>query len=176
MGQLWLSHHKRKKKNQAFGQPQNRYVVISSFGLFHCKRVKLRAKDYGIMWGAIGSMVRNTLGTSRTCWKVHENFHNNTLGTQNTTHLPSPQKKKMFTSLATRIVCSLSFLGAYNCILVWFALIRWGASQAFFLFLFGNEPIWSAHHSKKNETMEAPQNRRFYFEVQNSSPLAHLYI
>jgi hypothetical protein len=44
-------------------------------------------------------------------------------------------------------------------------LIRPGASQVqFFFFGFGNEPIWLAHHSK-NETMDAPQNRRFYFEI-----------
>jgi hypothetical protein len=31
--------------------------------------------------------------------------------------------------------------------------------------------------TQKNETMEAPQDRRFsnYFEVLSSSPLAHLY-
>jgi hypothetical protein len=37
------------KENQAFGQPQNRYVVISSFGLIDYKRVKLRAKHYRII-------------------------------------------------------------------------------------------------------------------------------
>jgi hypothetical protein len=31
--------------------------------------------------------------------------------------------------------------------------------------LFHNDSIWLAHHYKKYETMEAPQNRRFYFEV-----------
>jgi hypothetical protein len=40
--------------------------------------------------------------------------------------------------------------------------IRWGASQI--LFYFGQWAIWLAHHWK-NETMEAPQNRGFYFEV-----------
>jgi len=29
--------------------------------------------------------------------------------------------------------------------------------------------------TQKNETMEAPQDRRFYFEVLSSSPLAHPY-
>ncbi len=48
--------------------------------------------------------------------------------------------------------------------------IRWGASQVQFLF-FCNEPILLAHHSKKLETMEGPQHRRFYFEVQSASPL-----
>jgi hypothetical protein len=28
---------------------------------------------------------------------------------------------------------------------------------------------------KKNEIMEAPQDRKFYFEVWKSSPLPHLY-
>jgi hypothetical protein len=42
--------------------------------------------------------------------------------------------------------------------------IGWGASQVQF-FYFCNEPIWLAHHSKKNETMKTPQNRRFYFEI-----------
>ncbi len=28
---------------------------------------------------------------------------------------------------------------------------------------------------KKNETMETPQNKRVYFDVYSSSPLAHLY-
>jgi len=41
--------------------------------------------------------------------------------------------------------------------------------------LFNEEKKWLARHSKK-ETMEAPQNRRFYFEVKSSSPLAHLFI
>jgi hypothetical protein len=31
--------------------------------------------------------------------------------------------------------------------------------------LFHNHSIWLAHHYEKYETMEAPQNRRFYFEV-----------
>jgi len=42
-------------------------------------------------------------------------------------------------------------------------LIRWGASQVQFVFC--NEPIWLANHSKRSEAMEAPQNRRFYFEL-----------
>jgi len=34
---------------------------------------------------------------------------------------------------------------------------------------------WHITPKKKNETMEAHQNRRYYFEVYSSSPLAHLY-
>jgi hypothetical protein len=45
-----------------------------------------------------------------------------------------------------------------------------------FNFFCCNEPIWLAHHSKKIETMEPPQKRRFYFEVYGSSHLAHLSI
>jgi hypothetical protein len=41
-------------------------------------------------------------------------------------------------------------------------LIRWGAFQVQFVFC--NEPIWLANHSKRSEAMEAPQNSRFYFE------------
>ncbi len=41
-------------------------------------------------------------------------------------------------------------------------LIRWGASQVQFVFC--NEPISLANHSKRSEAMEAPQNSRFYFE------------
>ncbi len=39
----------------------------------------------------------------------------------------------------------------------------------------GPKPIWSAHCSQKNETMEAPHNRIFCFDVYSSSPWAHLY-
>jgi hypothetical protein len=36
----------------------------------------------------------------------------------------------------------------------------------FYFILFRNDSIWLAHRTKKKlETMEAPQNRRFYFEV-----------
>ncbi len=59
--------------------------------------------------------------------------------------------------------------------LLCFALIRWVASQVPFFFFFCNEPICLAHDSQKNETMEVPQNRRCYFELWSSSPLAHLY-
>jgi hypothetical protein len=31
-----------------------------------------------------------------------------------------------------------------------------------------------AHHSQKKETLVTPQNRRLYFELYSSSPLAHL--
>jgi hypothetical protein len=45
----------------------------------------------------------------------------------------------------------------------------------FFFFFGGDKPIWSAHCSQKNETMEAPQNRRFCFDVYSSSSLARLH-
>jgi len=52
-------------------------------------------------------------------------------------------------------------------------LIRWGASLVFFFFFPPcNKPIWLVHHSKKNETMKAPQNRRFYFEKLEFLPFA----
>jgi hypothetical protein len=35
---------------------------------------------------------------------------------------------------------------------------------------FWKKPITLAHHSKKHETAEVPQNRRFHFEVKSSSP------
>jgi hypothetical protein len=41
--------------------------------------------------------------------------------------------------------------------------------------ILGQKPIWLAHSSQKNETMEAAQNRRFCFDVYSSSPWAHLY-
>jgi hypothetical protein len=45
-----------------------------------------------------------------------------------------------------------------------FILISWGCltSPTFF---FCNEPIWLGHSQKKVETMEAPQNRRFYWKM-----------
>jgi len=44
----------------------------------------------------------------------------------------------------------------------------------FVLFFFTmNQFDWPI--TQKNETMEAPQDRRFYFEVLSSSPLAHPY-
>ncbi len=48
--------------------------------------------------------------------------------------------------------------------------IRCGASQVLFSF-FAMSQFELAHHSKKLETMEAPQHRRFYFEVQSASLL-----
>jgi hypothetical protein len=47
-------------------------------------------------------------------------------------------------------------------------------SQVFFFFFFFLQWAKMAHHSEK-WNMEAPQNGRFYFQVQSSSPLAHLY-
>ncbi len=38
-----------------------------------------------------------------------------------------------------------------------------------------DKPIWMADCSQKNETMEAPQNRRFCFDVCSSSTSAHLH-
>ncbi len=57
-------------------------------------------------------------------------------------------------------------------------LIRWGASQSRFFFFFFF--LWQRANLigpslKKNESMEAAQNKRFYFEVYCSSPLAQLY-
>ncbi len=51
--------------------------------------------------------------------------------------------------------------------------IRWAASQV--KIDFHNDPIWVVHHLKINETMDTPQNTRFYFAVHISSPLAMLY-
>ncbi len=56
--------------------------------------------------------------------------------------------------------------------LLCFALIRWGASQVQIFFWQWANLIASL---QKNETMEAPQNRRFSFEVWSSFPLAQLY-
>jgi len=39
----------------------------------------------------------------------------------------------------------------------------------------GDKPIWLAHCSQKNETMQALQNRRVCFDVYRSSPSARLY-
>jgi len=44
---------------------------------------------------------------------------------------------------------------------------------------FSNEPIWLAHHSKKNKAMKAPKNKRFYFEVyldERTTTFAKVYI
>jgi hypothetical protein len=49
-----------------------------------------------------------------------------------------------------------------------FALIRWGASQVQFFFSQWANLIGPS--LKKNETMEVPLNRRFYFDGYSSSP------
>jgi hypothetical protein len=43
------------------------------------------------------------------------------------------------------------------------------------LFFFFTMNQFDSPITPKNETMEAPQDRRFYFEVLSSSPLAHPY-
>ncbi len=47
--------------------------------------------------------------------------------------------------------------------------------SSIFLFVFCNESIWLVCSLKINHTIGAPQNRRFYFEVSSSSPLAQQY-
>jgi len=54
-----------------------------------------------------------------------------------------------------------------------YLLIGWAASQV--QIDFHNDPIWLAHHLKINETMDTPQNKRFYFEAHSSFHLAILY-
>jgi hypothetical protein len=58
-----------------------------------------------------------------------------------------------------------------------FILISCGChtSPAFFSFFFCNEPIWFTHHKKKVETMESPQNWRFYGKME-CLPLCTSYI
>jgi hypothetical protein len=114
------------------------------------------------MWGAIRSMLRNTLGTSRTCWKVHENFHENTLGIQSTTHLPSPQRKKSSPHWPQELCVLWHF---WVPVIVSYVICIDQMSCLLSFLFFCNEPIWSTHHSQTKETMEAPQNRRSYFEV-----------
>jgi len=67
------------------------------------------------------------------------------------------------------IMCPWPFQPTYSPLL----FIRWGASQVLFFILTMSQLDWPITYKKK-ETMEAPQNRRFYFEIQSSSPLAHL--
>ncbi len=123
-------------------------------------------------WEHVEEHIGNFENTLKSSWELSQEH----IGNTKSNTLTLPKKKKIFTSLASRIVCSLPFLGAYNCILVWFALTRWGASQVFFFFLAMSKFYRPIIQKKKKKTMEAPQNRRFYFEVQNSSPLAHLYM
>jgi hypothetical protein len=125
------------------------------------------------MWGAIGSTLRNTLGTSRTRLKSSWELSQEHIGNTKSNTLTLPQKKKIFTSLATRIVCSLPFLGAYNCLLVWFALIRWGASQASFFFAMSqfDRPIIP----KKMKLWRLPKIEGSILKYRISPPLAHLY-
>jgi len=55
-------------------------------------------------------------------------------------------------------------------------LIRWGASHVLFFFFFLQQANLIGPSLKKNETnepMEAPKNRRLYFEVQSSNPFSH---
>jgi hypothetical protein len=54
-----------------------------------------------------------------------------------------------------------TYLGYLFC----FKSISWGCLTSS-TFYFGNEPIWLAHHQKKKvDTMEAPQNRKFYGKI-----------
>ncbi len=54
----WSITKNKHNKKSSFGQSQNIYVVISSFGLI--TRVKLRAKD--IIRGAIGNTYEEHVG------------------------------------------------------------------------------------------------------------------
>ncbi len=80
-----------------------------------------------------------------------------------------------FTQLALcSVVVTTPSSSPSNCITYSsYLLIRWAASQV--QIDFHNDPIWLVHHLKINETMDTPQNKRFYFAVHISSPLAMLY-
>jgi len=43
-------------------------------GCLHSLKGRAQGKGYEIKWGAIGNMLRNTLGTSMLCWKPIENL------------------------------------------------------------------------------------------------------
>jgi hypothetical protein len=62
------------------------------------------------------------------------------------------------------LIAGAEFWGPY--------LFRWGASQVLIFILFCAQANFISPSLKKNETMEASQNRRFYFEAKNSTTFA----